>query len=198
MDPSAATPDVVGAFPGGSVGAGGDEGLRAWLEIESQDDRNAVCFGHGLAPAAETELRAAATAWNDEPRAQAHVEQALALAPDHPATHIGLYRFYFYRNRLADALAAGRTCLALAARMNNLPADWRNVRRDQAEFASYAALPRFYLFTLKGCAYLSLRLGSIDDGRALLAKLAELDPADRLGGGVLDGVLARVGTEDDE
>lgn len=73
---------------------------------------------------------------------------AYAVAPDHPAVHIGLYRFY--------------------------------------------------LFTLKACAYLHLRLGDLTAGEAMLAKLIELDPADRLGGSVLRRVLGRMGQDDDE
>ena len=57
-------------------------------------------------------------------------------------------------------------------------------------------LPRFYLFSLKGYAYLSLRLGELDTGRAALAKLGELDPANRVGHRVLDDVLARMGRDD--
>jgi tetratricopeptide (TPR) repeat protein len=157
-----------------------------------------ACFGAGLPPAAEREMRAAASRYANETASEAHLRRAVALAPDHPATHIGLYRFYFYRNRLAEALATGTDCLARAARYNGLPADWRQVERTQADFASYSALPRFYLFTLKACAYLHLRLGELDAGSAQLAKLLELDPADRVGGSVLRGVLDRIGQDDDE
>jgi hypothetical protein len=70
---------------------------------------------------------------------------------------------------------------------------------DDAAFASYdALLPRFYLFTLKGYAYLQLRLGDIPEGQAAALKLLELDPVDRFGGSVLLGVLQRMGQVDDD
>ncbi len=74
------------------------------------------------------------------------------------------------------------------------------VRAGQADFSStrYAALPRFYLFTLKACAYLHMRLGDLEIADAMVGKLMELDGADRLGGSVLRGVLARRGAEDDD
>jgi hypothetical protein len=58
-------------------------------------------------------------------------------------------------------------------------------------------LPRFYLFTLKGYAYLQMRLGDLDEGRAAVAKLLELDPSDKIGARVLFEVLERVGLDDE-
>ncbi len=171
-------------------GLGPTENDLAWLED--------ACFGAGLPPEAERELQQAAKRYANEASSEAHLKRAIALAPEHPATHIGLYRFYFYRNRLGEALAIGTACLAQAARYNGLSTDWRQVERAQADFASYSALPRFYLFTLKACAYLHMRLGELDIGAAQLAKLLELDPRDRVGGSVLRSVLDRIGQDDDE
>ncbi len=58
-------------------------------------------------------------------------------------------------------------------------------------------LARFFLFTLKGYAYLNMRLGNLAEGEAALRKLLELDPSDRIGARVLLDVLARVGDDDD-
>lgn len=166
----------------------------SWLEA-----MESTCFGGGLPAAAEAEMRMAGHAWHDEAVAETHLLRAFALAPEHPATHIGLYRFYFYRNRLEESLAVGLRCLEFAARINGLATDWRMVRAGEAEFGDFAAvLPRFYLFTLKGCAYLSLRLNRFEEGTAMLDKLAELDADDKLGGSVLRGVLDRMGQDDDE
>lgn len=170
----------------------GDTGVDAgeWLET--------ACLGGELPPAIEQELNAAAAAYHDDERAEQHLHRAYLLAPEHPAVHIGLYRFYFYKNRLPEALAVGERCLAKAARDNDLPFAWQTVSPKFADFTSYAALPRFYLFTLKACAYLNMRLGNFDVGEAMLAKLIELDPLDRMNGSVLRRVLQRMGEEDDE
>lgn len=161
-----------------------------WLE--------AACLGGLLTPAVQWELEAAAAAYRDDELAEQHLQRAYLLAPEHPAVHIGLYRFYFYKNRLSDALAVAQRCLEKAARDNALPLQWQAVTPRFADFSSYAALPRFYLFTLKACAYLHMRLGQLATGEAMLAKLIELDPLDRLGGSVLRGVLQRMGEDDDE
>ena len=88
-----------------------------------------------------------------------------ALAPGHAAVLIGLYRFYFYKGRLHEALEIANLCLEKAARDNNLSPNWRNVGAGDALFSRYEEmLPRFFLFTLKGYAYLHMRLGNLDEG----------------------------------
>jgi hypothetical protein len=59
---------------------------------------------------------------------------------------------------------------------------------------------RFYLFTLKGYAYLSLRLGDDTEARDALALLRHLDPDDRVGGALVEAVRQRalVGDDPDE
>jgi tetratricopeptide (TPR) repeat protein len=103
---------------------------------------------------------------------------------------IGLYRFFFYKGRLEEALEIARACLLRAAIDNSLPLDWRAVEPQHAPFASFdAPQARFFMFALKGYAYLNLRLGDLDEGRAATVKLLELDPSDKVGAAVLLGVL---------
>jgi hypothetical protein len=158
----------------------------------------AAILGAGLPENAERHLRLAASSYDESVVAEAHLRQAEAAAPGHPAVLIGLYRFYFYKNRLGDALDVARACLAKAASGNGLSPNWRAVRADGAAFSDFeAVLPRFYLFALKGYAYLNMRLGNLEEGRAAVAKLLELDPSDKIGAKVLLGVLDRVGQSDD-
>jgi tetratricopeptide (TPR) repeat protein len=119
-------------------------------------------------------------------------------APDHAAVLIGLYRFYFYKGRIRQALEIANICLEKAARENALPRDWRKVAPSDAVFNDYEEiLPRFFLFTLKGYAYLQMRLGEIDESRAAVMKLLELDPSDKIGAKVLLGILDRIGIDED-
>jgi hypothetical protein len=156
-------------------------------------------LGEGLPEAAEWHLWEAGLAYQKEDVAEAHLHEARRVAPDHAAVLIGLYRFYFYKGRLREALQIALVCLAKAAKENGLALDWREVRPGDADFGSYeAVLPRFYLFTLKAYAYLRMRLGEVAEGREAVAKLLELDPTDKLGGRVLMGVLNRIGKADDD
>lgn len=159
----------------------------------------AALLGGALPADADRHLRAAGLHYADDAVALRHLAAAAAAAPGHPAVLIGRYRFFFYKGLWAEALAVAGECLAWAARLLGLPADWRDARPQQAEFGAYHAVAaRFYLFTLKGYAYLSLRLDRLDDGRAAARKLLELDPADRVGGQVLLDVLLRRELGDDD
>lgn len=159
----------------------------------------AAVLGGGLPAEAEDHLWLAGQSYHQDEEALAHLQQARALAPDHVAVLIGFYRFYFYKGRLGEALAIARQCLEKAARENGLPEDWRAVSAADAVFDCYdEILPRFFLFTLKGYAYLQMRLGDLEEGRAAILKLLELDPGDKIGARVLLEVLDRKGRSDDD
>jgi tetratricopeptide (TPR) repeat protein len=172
--------------------------LDAAIEMDmTAPDLSAAVLGEGLDPVAEDHLRAAAHAYDQDDVALKHLMEARLLAPTHPATLIGLYRFFFYKGRLEEALGVARTCLTRAAIDNSLPLDWRTTTAADAAFGDFEAVgPRFFMFALKGYAYLSMRLGDLDESAAAIDKLFELDPSDKVGAGVLRDVLARRGLDD--
>lgn len=153
-------------------------------------------LGGGLPAEARVHLDRAAERYHLTDVAETHLFAAETIAPDHAAVLIALYRFYFYKGRLHEALDVARACLEKAMRLNVLGDDWRRVTPEEAPFGEWEALlPRFLLFSLKGYAYLSLRLGKLEQGREAAEKLLELDPRDRIGAKVLLDVLDRM-TED--
>lgn len=156
-------------------------------------------LGADLPTEAARHVHCAGLAYGEDEVAERHLRDAEALAPGHAAVLIALYRFYFYKGRLRDALGIARVCLDKAARENGLKPDWRQVRRPDSDFSSYdARLARFYLFTLKAYAYLQMRLGRLEEGREAVLKLLELDPSDKIGARVLLGVLEAVAHGDDD
>jgi hypothetical protein len=166
-------------------------------DIRADDiaDFDLAVLGGALPPEVESLISRAGLMRAQVAAAQALLDEAHARAPRHPATLIALYRFHFYGNRLAQARDVSFRALACASAALGLPEDWREVAPD-ARFEALEAVPRFYLFSLKGMAYLSLRLGELDLGRGALAKLAQLDPKNRVGHQVLHDVLARMGRDD--
>ncbi|MCK7472582.1 MAG: hypothetical protein MZV49_01395 [Rhodopseudomonas palustris] len=156
-------------------------------------------LGAGLPAAAQQHLDQAAALYHRAELAEQHLCEALALAPDHAAVLIGLYRFFFYKGRLHEALELACQCLIKAARDNNLPLDWHCVHATDAAFSDFgAALPRFYLFSLKAYAYLQMRLGDLDEAHAAIGKLLELDPSDKINAKLLLGVWERREYGDDQ
>jgi tetratricopeptide (TPR) repeat protein len=155
-------------------------------------------FGGGLSVSAEQALELAGLNYADSPRAEAFLREAEAAAPDHFAVLIGWYRYYFYKGRLAEALEVGQRCLVKTAREKNFATDWRGVRASDGDFGSLDDVTaRFYMFCLKGYAYLHMRLGDLGEGRAAARKLLELDPTDRINARLLLDVLQRAESGDE-
>jgi tetratricopeptide (TPR) repeat protein len=165
----------------------------AGLSLEVSDPiLDTAYLGDGLPAEAERHLRLAGQNYHQDETAVMHLNKAKQAAPDHPAVFIGFYRFYFYKNQLAEALKIAQECLVKAARDNGMDSDWRKAKPDDADFDNFGAImPRFFLFTLKGYGYLQMRLGNLDEGRSAITKLLELDPNDKTGGKVLLTVLER-------
>ena len=157
-----------------------------------------ACLGGVLPAAVTSSLQRAALMYQRGEDAEPVLLDVYREARHHPAVHIALYRFYFYRHRIAEALQVAERCLLKVANDLHLPSDWREVQPHQASFGTFDdVVPRFYLYTLKACAYLNMRLGRLDIGGAMLQQLRQLDPKDRLGGSVLQDVLARIGVDDE-
>jgi tetratricopeptide (TPR) repeat protein len=149
-----------------------------------------------LPPVAEEQLRLASRSYSDDPTAEMHLALARAIAPANPVVLVGEYRYYFYKNRLSEALKVAERCLDLVAEELHLPPRWQDVLPQQANFSGDDAAVRFYLFVLKAYAYLLLRLNYLVEGAQAAEKLMELDPGNKIGGQVLRDVLDRVGRDD--
>ncbi len=160
-------------------------------------DFDLAVLGRGLPTQVEAWLAEAGRMGPHEPRAAALIQQARQAAPDHPATLIALYRYHFYGHRLHEALDVAQDALSMARAalqppVQDDPGALPRITDDQARFDAAA---RFYLFTLKGYAYLHLRLGHLESGKLALTTLRQLDPQDRVGGAVLLTVLSRAERE---
>lgn len=156
------------------------------------DEAELEVLGLSVPEAAERNLQRATNAWTRPDEAEEHLRAAMRIAPEHPAVLIAGYRFLFYHGRLAEARDVCSLCLSLACHQMGRPMGWATVEPEDAIFSDWGAvIPRFLLFSLKGWAYLSMRLGEPDAARAALEKLLELDPSDRIGALTLVGVLER-------
>jgi len=156
-----------------------------------------VLLGAGLPAEAQKHLDEAAVSYAEGDIALDHLRQAEVIAPNHPAVLIGLYRFFFYKGRLEECLEVCHICLAEAIYHNNLPDDWHQVQAGDADFGSYEMMPRFFLFVLKGYAYLQMRLGNLEEGLVATMKLLELDATDKIGATLLLEVYQRNKENDD-
>lgn len=159
----------------------------AWLEGRYYAD---------LKPAAEKAIRAAGLAWPDEPEAQRQLALAATLAPGHMAVLIAHYRYNLYKHRYAEARDTAARILTDLAQRLTIPADWRQVRPEHADFAADDADIRAWLFVLQAYGYVLLRLGELDQALAALRQLVALDRVDQTHTRALLRVIEHAGTED--
>ena len=151
-----------------------------------------------LSSEASRELSLADRAYQEPELAEAHLDRALAIAPQHLEVWIALYRFYFYSGQLDRAVVWAERCIERTATELGLAPAWRDVAAGGRDFSDFDAVkPRFYPFALKAWSYLRLRLGNLEEGRAGVEKLLELDPRDRVGALLLLEVLNRSGADDE-
>ena len=81
----------------------------------------ALRFGGIAPPEIDRRLRDAAAAYADTPRAETLLNEAHALDPECLPVYFALYKFYFYKSRLADAERAAHQALATAASLGTSP-----------------------------------------------------------------------------
>lgn len=99
-----------------------------------------------------------------------------------------LYKLHASRGELDEAHDVAIRALAAAAQQAAIDGDWRAVRPGDADFSTPGPA-RFWLFTLKALAFICVRRGEHAGALELVEKLRTLDPADRIGYGVVEALL---------
>ena len=124
--------------------------------------------------------------------AEGFLLEAFAIAPKNLTVLVGLYRFYYYQHRYADALNIAHVVMQTVAPQIDFPENWLELDMNALGLGVLCSmgLVRFYLLALKGAGYLNLRLSRFEEGLRMLRKVSDLDVADRLGAKVLLDVLA--------
>jgi len=146
-------------------------------------------FTRNLPPDIRDKLKDIFASWSDDAYTEARVQEIIDQAPDSLGIRIMAYRFYFYRRRSGDAARWALACLDWLSARLELPADWRHVTPDMADFTEWHAFPRLWLQSLTAYAYNLARLQRMDESLAALAKVEELDPSGRLGAASLREVF---------
>lgn len=146
-----------------------------------------VLFSPDIPAAVNALLQAAvAVSRRDEAEAERLFIEARRLDCHCLDTYFALYKFYFYRARLADAEQAALAGLEEAARQGRFPADYKRLVREKEKWNLYAnGITHFYLYSLKALAFIKLRSGQDTEARVILSVIHELDPEDRSGVSVI-------------
>jgi tetratricopeptide (TPR) repeat protein len=147
--------------------------------------------------AAQLALEGARLARSNKDLARKAVAEALRLAPDDIDVRMAAYKFHFYNQEYEPAAVHAAVCIATFAADLGLSADWRAVGPADSDFGALDQKPGRFVQALIAWGYCSARAGALAEGRAAIAKAAELDPADRFGAKRLLAVVDRGGVEED-
>ena len=135
-------------------------------------------------------LQQAAENYSDG-QAEADLQRAYHLAPDHLMVLVALFRYHVYQQRFPEAIDISQQAREVIRQKLDLPHDWHAL--SEAHFFSShennMVMVRFYLLCLKGEAYLYARLGELEKGIAFLEKIIEIDSKDCLGAAALLAVI---------
>lgn len=149
-------------------------------------------FGGEASPVIAQLLQDAAASYQCTTRAEAILWSAQAINPACLPVYFALYKFYFYKARLADAEKVALMGLDAAARQGGFIADWSQLSPAYCSGKQTQEPLHFYLFTLKALAFIRLRLGRRTESLALLDKLQKLDPKDTVGSSVIRDIAAEL------
>jgi len=109
--------------------------------------------------------------------------KAAAISPENLSVLVGMYRYYYYQHRYENALQVAHRVLEVIGKKVSFPERWSDLTLEYMGLGAMTSMQmvRFYLFALKGIAYLNLRLKRIPEAREILDKIVDLDKADRIG-----------------
>lgn len=144
-----------------------------------------VLFARDIKPEVNACLQSAVACADDFERARQLLYEAREMDPDQLEVYIALYKFLFYRGRLDEAEQVAQDALQRAAIRGGFNGDWQQLTTESTDWSQEDGPARTYLYSLKALAFIRLRKGEHESGRALLARLQELDPQDQVGGSVI-------------
>lgn len=160
------------------------------MDLLKELDGSDCYFEEQLPEEVSQMLDAAADSYGEE-GAELLLLRAFLRQPSSLTVLVALYRYYFYQHRLTDALAVADRAMQESGWRLALPCGWPELtaKAFDRQAATHVTMSRFYLFALKGAGYLNMRLGEMALGEAMLRKVRDLDPEDRLGASVLLDVI---------
>lgn len=124
-----------------------------------------------------------ASALGRDDAAEKLLMRAYLLEPEHLTVLVALYRYFYYKQRLEDALIVGERALEVSARLLGLRSSWKDLTINELGQGVMVSmgLTRFYLHSLKAVGFILLRLKRITESLERLNKLKELDTSDQFG-----------------
>ncbi len=126
--------------------------------------------------------------WHNPEVADDYMNQALALADDHPDVLVSAYRYFFYTHNDLLALQVATKVLERVKRIELLPEDWFHLkpiliaRLDEPNI-------RLYINAYAASGLIRARLGEIETAKQIAAQVSEIEKRNEFGGNVVRSIL---------
>jgi len=137
----------------------------------------------------------AAQSWENTEESTKYMQQALAKTADNTDILVAAYRYFYYKNNYGLALTTAEKITAKIKKAESLPDDWRELkpilvnRREESQI-------RLYLTAYAASGLVLAKLGKIEQGKEISARIKGIDDKNDFGAGILLDILTRPPEED--
>ena len=137
----------------------------------------------------------AAKTWENTEESTKYMQQALAKTADNTDVLVAAYRYFYYKNNYVLALTTAEKITAKIKKAESLPDDWRELkpilvnRREESQI-------RLYLTAYAASGLVLAKLGKIEQGKEISARIKGIDDKNDFGAGILLDILTRPPEED--
>lgn len=142
-------------------------------------------------------LMQAVEQWEDTTQSEQYIYQALEKSGENYDVLIGVYRYFFYKNKPAMALKIAEMVLNKIKIEEQLPDSWEDQKprliQDQEQ-------PKIilYLNAYAATGYILARLGQIEQAKQITEQVKEIDTQRQSSATTVFEVLTRPSEEDEE
>ncbi|MBE9250000.1 hypothetical protein IQ226_12705 [Dolichospermum sp. LEGE 00240] len=137
----------------------------------------------------------AAKTWENTEESTKYMQQALAKTGDNTDVLVAAYRYFYYKNNYVLALTTAEKITAKIKKAESLPDDWQELkpilvnRREESQI-------RLYLTAYAASGLVLAKLGKIEQGKEISARIKGIDDKNDFGAGILLDILTRPPEED--
>ena len=167
-------------------------------QTQTQQPPNADRSSPDTIPETVKQLLALASAnWDNPDIADGHMNQALAIADEHPDVLVSAYRYFFYTHNNPLALKVATKVLEMVKRIESLPEDWSQLkwilsdRRDDPNI-------RLYINAYAASGLIRAKLGEIKTAKQIATQVSEIEQRNEFGGNVLREILDYSDDDDED
>lgn len=163
--------------------------------VASPEDTSPMLSWYNVPEAVKRLLVQAAEQWEDTATSEQLINQAIALAGNHPDVLISAYRYFFYKNNQSLALQVANRVLTQVREAEQLPEDWETLQGILRERKDESNI-RLFLNAYAASGFVLARMGEYEMAKEITRRVSEIDTKQFGGAAVVLDVLEHPEEED--